>query len=106
MTNKQVIANTARILESSCNACNDRTIEMKGPNFGIRVTLFKGGGGEIASNLCEGDSGNEDDGDYDAEMTGIERLILAMATEGIDIETPAMMRAINTAIEGVTFDHL
>lgn len=61
------------------------------PIFGIRIEL-NATGASITTNLKDGDSGSEDgDQSYLSEIDGIERLILAI---------PAMLRSIETAVEG------
>lgn len=79
-----------------------RTIKL--PCFGIVVNLDTEdpGAGAISSDLHEMPDGNNADGNdyrYDGAMDGIEALILAQACAGIDIESPAYIEAIETAVQ-------
>ena len=77
-----------------------RTITL--PCYGITVTLEPGignsTGGAIASLLAE-DPNDQDNIAFNAAIDGIEAMILACACEGIDIESPAFIAAIETAVE-------
>ena len=58
------------------------------PVFGIVINLYDGGGGDILSHL-----------EKTPEINAIESLILACACAGIDVETPAFLEAIETAVD-------
>jgi hypothetical protein len=66
------------------------------PEYGIAVTI-KDGAGVISSNLKEHD--NDPCIEYNAAMTGIESLLLALACEGVDITDPRFKRALQTTLE-------
>jgi len=77
------------------------------PCYGIKVTVNEHDGligGVIQSDLYEDNriSGKEA---VDYTCDGIESMILACACSGIDIETPAFIEAIETAVEA-TFSNL
>lgn len=93
----------------------ERTISL--PCFGIVVTLDgekdperpdlpRAGGGTIASDLHEAsdpdyEGGSEEDAEhdkYEAAMDAIESIILAHACAGIDIQAPAYIEGIETAV--------
>ena len=61
---------------------------IKLPCYGIVVTFAPGESGELRSDL-EGDE----------VVDGIESMILAHAIAGIDIESPAYIEGIETAVE-------
>jgi len=75
-----------------------KTIEL--PCYGIKVTL-DGDRGSITSDLIEHDriAGKED---IDYAMDGVESMILAAAVAGIDIQSPAFLEAIETAVDACT----
>lgn len=64
--------------------------------YGITVILNTEGGGEIFSELRQGE-----DTEALAAIDGIESLILAHACAGIDITTPAYLEGIETAVEAI-----
>jgi hypothetical protein len=71
--------------------------------FGIIVNLTGDGGGAITSNLKETAIDSSDMyevNDYNCAIDGIESMILAHACAGIDIESPAYLEGIETAVEG------
>lgn len=68
-----------------------KTIEL--PCFGIIVNAAPQVG-SISSDLHE-----EGEYDYNNAMDGIESMILAHACAGIDIETPAYIEGIETAVQ-------
>jgi hypothetical protein len=68
------------------------------PIYGIRVTIDKDGCGTITSDLETKEKAIEDK-DYNSAMDGIESLLLACACSGVNIETPAFLEAIETAVE-------
>ncbi len=73
------------------------------PCFDIVVRLDQSDdSGTITSNLHEGDTGSEDDSEYDAAIDGIESLILAHACAGVDIATWAYIEGIETAMGTVS----
>ena len=106
----------------SCKACHCRKrIDAEGkmkpgsreivlPCFGIVVRLANAEpqhsrpslAGEITSNLHDGDSGSEDDSEYEAAIDGIESLILAHACAGVDITASAYIAGIETAVEAAS----
>jgi hypothetical protein len=66
--------------------------EIRMPAYQIVIQLDEKGGGTITSGLKEFD-------EEPAPVDGIESLILACACEGIDVESPAFLCAIETAID-------
>ena len=74
------------------------------PVFGIAVTLTGDGGASIQSDLHESlkDICNQSDYKetelFNASMDGIESMILAHASAGVDIESPAYLEGIETAV--------
>jgi hypothetical protein len=84
----------------------NRTIVL--PCFGIVIRLAEATpsrpslAGEITSDLHKGDSGGEDDSQYEAAIDGIESLILAHACAGMDITAPAYIEGIETAVEAAS----
>ena len=79
------------------------------PVCGIAITLFTPetldgvtvyGGGEISSNLHEDMEDFYEASVYNAVMDGIEALILGHAMAGVDVESPAYLEGIESAIEG------
>jgi len=67
----------------------DKTIKL--PCYGIVVTFAPGESGELRSDLV-----------YDIpEIDGIESMMLAHAIAGVDIESPAYLEGIETAVEAV-----
>jgi len=73
------------------------------PCYGIIVNLTGDGGGAVTSDLQEKET--EDNADehesirlFNAAMDGIESTILAHACAGIDIESPAYVEGIETAV--------
>lgn len=100
------------------------------PVYGITITLVNcvyhalrpnsWGGGSISSSLhencpdcneascyghCEDGNEQEDDyfdrADFNKIMDGIESLILAQAQAGVDVESPAYLEALETAIDAI-----
>jgi hypothetical protein len=80
-----------------------RTIRL--PCYGITVMLVrengadKPGSGAITSDLHAGQSAA--DRQYNAAIDGLEALILAHACSGIDVESPAYVEGIETAVEAI-----
>ena len=76
------------------------------PCFGITVKVFEEGSGSITSDLKEKvidlDTGeaDEDTINYNYAMEGIEALILGLACAGVNIETPAFIEGIESAVNG------
>ena len=72
------------------------------PRPGATGYLF----GEItASDLKSYESDSEEDEEFNAAMDGIEALVLAHARAGIDIESPAYVEGLETAV-GACADNL
>ena len=71
----------------------DRVINL--PAFGIIIN-FADGAGTISSDLHEEGEGAKD---YNLAMDGIESMILAHAMAGVDVESPAYLEGIETAVE-------
>ena len=76
------------------------------PCYGITVTLVRGNGadepgsGAIASDLhAAGRSAA--DRQYNAAIDGLESLILAHACAGVDVESPAYVEGVETAVEAI-----
>jgi hypothetical protein len=67
------------------------------PVFGIVVNLTGDGGGTITDDIHE-----EYDTHYNSAIDGITSMILAHAVAGIDIESPAYIEGIETAVEAVS----
>jgi hypothetical protein len=68
------------------------------PVFGIKINLLDGGaGGGITSQLHEEDAPDE----YNAAMDAIESIVLAHACAGVDIESPAYLEGIETAVQAI-----
>jgi hypothetical protein len=80
-----------------------RTIRL--PCYGITITLVrengadKPGSGAIASDLRAGQSAA--DRHYNAAIDGLEALILAHACAGVDVEAPAYIEGIESAVEAI-----
>lgn len=75
-----------------------KTIKL--PCFGIKITLDEKGGGSIESAL--NDHALDDDTincSIMSQMDALESIILAHAIAGIDIESPAYIEGIETAVE-------
>lgn len=74
-----------------------RTIKL--PVYGITVNLGDhpgDGAGSITSDLHEEGEASRD---YNLAMDGIESMILAHAVAGVDVESPAYLEGIETAVE-------
>ena len=71
--------------------------EINLPIYGIVVTVDTDGSGTITSTDLR--TTQSEDELYNSAMDGVESLILACACSGIDIETPAFLEAIETAVE-------
>jgi hypothetical protein len=80
-----------------------RTIRL--PCYGITITLVrengadKPGSGAITSDLRAGQIAA--DRHYNAVIDGLESLILAHACAGVDVESPAYVEGIETAVEAI-----
>lgn len=71
------------------------------PVFNILITITPdGGGGSISSPQLKTEHEDEEDELYNAAMDGIEAMILAHAIAGVDVESPAYIEGIETAVEG------
>jgi hypothetical protein len=75
------------------------------PCFGIAITLVRGndpstfGSGSITSDLrAPRTAANRQ---FNAAIDGLESLILAHACAGIDVESPAYIEGIETAVEAI-----
>jgi len=81
----------------------NRTIRL--PCYGITVTLTRGNGadkpgsGAIASDLCAVRTASNRQ--FNAAIDGLESLILAHACAGVDVESPAYVEGIETAVEAI-----
>jgi len=75
------------------------------PCYGITVTLAREnaveepGAGSIVSDLREGDTAANRQ--YNAAVDGLEALILAHACAGVDVESPAYLEGIETAVDAI-----
>lgn len=76
-------------LEMMQQAPPDEVTTQTLPVYGIEVTTTATGGGALKSDLGEG---------YEQ----LESLLLAMACAGINLNTPAMFEAIETAVEAIS----
>ena len=81
----------------------DRTIRL--PCYGITITLVRENvangpsGGAIASDLhATGTAANRQ---YNAVIDGLESLVLAHACAGVDVESPAYVEGVETAVEAI-----
>ncbi len=96
------------VAQSGRNSTKPRTIVLPCFNIIVRLPSIEPSqtglslAGEITSSLHEGDSGSEDDSDYEAAIDGIESLILAHACAGVDITVPAYVAGIQTAVEAAS----
>jgi hypothetical protein len=78
------------------------------PCFGIKLNLTGDGGGAISSDLKE--EYTEDDYEfgcnnkmsYNGAVDGLESIILAHACAGIDIQSPAYIEGIETAVQAIS----
>ena len=77
----------------------DKTIKL--PCYGIVVTFAAGESGELRSDLQRHDSTLATDDALVSPIDGIESMILAHAIAGVDIESPAYLEGIETAVEAV-----
>ena len=74
------------------------------PCFGITVTLARENGvaepgsGSIVSDLEPKTAANRQ---YNAAIDGLESLILAHAFAGVDVESPAYLEGIETAVDAI-----
>lgn len=69
--------------------------------FGITVTLDGKGGGAITSNMHEKEETDLSAQLYNAAVDGLEAMILAQACAGVDIESPAYLDGIETAVQKI-----
>ena len=77
----------------------DKTIKL--PCYGIVVTFAAGESGELCSDLSERSYSLATDEALVSPFDGIESMILAHAIAGVDIESPAYLEGIETAVEAV-----
>lgn len=78
---------------------------IKLPVFGITLILTEtddGISGSITSDLQEPIYSPDYSAIHSARMDGIESLILALACEGVDVESTAFLTAIETAVIGAS----
>ena len=74
--------------------------------YGITITLVrengedKPGSGAIASDLRA--IGTASNRQFNAAIDGFESLILAHACAGVDVESPAYVEGVETAVEAIT----
>jgi hypothetical protein len=93
------------IAEPGRNCDQPRTIVLPCFDIVVRLASIEPGqsgpslAGEITSSLHDGDSGSEDDREYEAAIDGIESLILAHACAGVDITVPTYIAGVQTAVE-------
>jgi hypothetical protein len=88
-------------------AASDRVVARKIqlPCFGITVTLARENGveepgsGSIVSDLREPETAANRR--YNSAVDGLEALILAHACAGIDVESPAYLEGIETAVDAI-----
>jgi len=88
-------------------ADSDRTVARKIqlPCYGITLTLARENGveepgsGSIVSDLREPDTATNRQ--YNAAIDGLEALILAHACAGVDVESPAYLEGIETAVDAI-----
>ena len=71
------------------------------PCFGIVVSLTGDGGGNITSDLHEETGDFYDDSVYNTGIDAIESMILAHAIAGVDVEEPAYLEGIETAVDAL-----
>jgi hypothetical protein len=69
--------------------------------FGITVTVGAEGGGRIESSLHDDGESSE----AKAAIDGVEALILAHAVAGIDVNSPAYLEGVETAVESIWNRH-
>ncbi len=94
-------------LELTQPADSDRTVarKIKLPCYGITVTLARENGveepgsGSIVSDLREPETAANRQ--YNAAIDGLESLILAHACAGVDVESPAYLEGIETAVDAI-----
>ena len=77
----------------------DKTIKL--PCYGIVVTFAAGESGELRSDLYD-TRDNFPTPITPAAIDGIESMILAHAIAGVDIESPAYIEGIETAVEAAS----
>ena len=76
------------------------------PCYGITVTLVRAnaadrpGGGSIVSDLRVAGE-NIADRQYNAAIDGLEAIVLAHACAGVDVQSPAYIESIETAVEAI-----
>lgn len=63
----------------------------------IAVTV-RDGSGQITSDLKSHD---EDAGEFNAAIDGMESLILALAVNGFDVESPKFAQAVQTTLDAI-----
>lgn len=75
--------------------------EIKLPCYGITVSLTGDGGGSVTHEIFDTDQPAEgkDEELFEAAIDGITSMILAHACAGVDVESPAYLEGIETAVE-------
>lgn len=73
--------------------------KIKLPCYGIVVSV-NGKNSSITSDLHDEPTGEHEE-EYDAAIDAIESMILAHASAGVDIESPAYVEGIEAAVEAV-----
>lgn len=71
---------------------------IKLPLYDVQIDIVDGGGSITSSLMSE--EGLEDL-EYNAAINGIESLVLAMACEGLDVESKSFLRALETTVEAI-----
>ena len=72
------------------------------PVFNILININKNGSGAIVSVGLRTEHEDTEDELYNAAIDGIESMILAHACAGVDIESPAYLEGIETAVQSVS----
>ena len=87
-------------------ADSDRTVgrKIKLPCYGITLTLARENGVEepgSGSIVSDSRTQNAANRQYNAAIDGLESLILAHACAGVDVESPAYVEGIETAVDAI-----
>jgi hypothetical protein len=72
-----------------------------GMGWYVDISIFEGGGAEILDSSLAATHCEEDDEEGIHEIEVLERLILAHAEAGVDVETVAYAAGIDTALEAL-----
>lgn len=82
-----------------------KTINLKFGDYEIEIQV-EGMTGRVFSNLRDTDSDAVGvDDPFNAAVDGMESLLLAMACQGVDLETDAMSESIQTAIDSISNEY-